>query len=309
MKTSILAFAAIGGWAALASAQTDNASATFTLEQSVRASAARPVAAPWLTGAQSFGSLASDPGVYRLSRLYSLEYLALADMADPSEGGPTGSTANLLGGGGMRSGREVRFYKAPVKGLSAGASYTDRISGDRAHRAWGLSVGLSLGAVTLRAAHQNRNVAKVRLFDRAGNNMDARNSLIAASLKYSWGTAYTGYSINRGWGSTPLFNPDNPYGASFASTPSTDSRDVLLGVAVPVGHATTVLASFIRRNDRDLSNRDANQFALGASYAVSRRTDFYAAYTHIQNRGGAGLAIDGIGTKNSAISVGMRHAF
>ncbi|MCB2487475.1 porin, partial [Listeria monocytogenes] len=78
-----------------------------------------------------------------------------------------------------------------------------------------------------------------------------------------------------------LFNPDNPYGASVASTSSTDSRDVLMGVAVTVSRQPTLLASFVRRNDRDPANNDARQLAVGATYAMSRRMDFYAAYSHI----------------------------
>jgi predicted porin len=78
---------------------------------------------------------------------------------------------------------------------------------------------------------------------------------------------------------------------------------------VPLSHATTLLASFIRKNDRDLANRDANQLALGASYTLSRCTDFYAAYSHIRNAGGAGLPIISTRATTSALNVGMRHAF
>ena len=83
-------------------------------------------------------------------------------------------------------------------------------------------------------------------------------------------------------------------------------------MAVPVGQGTTLLASYIQKDDRDLANQDANQLAFGASHALSRRTDFYAAYSHIQNRNGAGYTVGNAsarGNGNSAINVGMRHAF
>jgi predicted porin len=86
---------------------------------------------------------------------------------------------------------------------------------------------------------------------------------------------------------------------------------VLVGLALPCGPAT-LLASWVRKNDRDLSNRDANQLALGASYTVSRRTDFYASYSRITSRGGAG---DSLGNPtssaaaSSALNLGMRHGF
>jgi predicted porin len=180
-----------------------------------------------------------------------------------------------------------------------------------ANRAWGVSLGLERGAWTLRVAHQNRNAVQIAPSTPLGNNMDAKNSIAAVNVKLGPAIAYAAYSVNRGWGGSPLWNPDNPYSASFSSTPSTDSRDVLVGVAVPRG-ATTYLASFIRKNDRDLANRDADQLAFGATYAMSRRTDFYAAYSHTRNRSGLhslpGTALDA-GANWSAINIGMRHAF
>jgi predicted porin len=178
------------------------------------------------------------------------------------------------------------------------------------HRAWGMSIGLSAGPIGLRIAHQNKNVAKIAPATDLGNRMDARNSTLAASVDIGLVKAYTAYSANRGWGSSPLWNPDNPYGASMAATPSTDSRDVLVGLAMPMGK-TTLLTSFVRKNDRNLANRDVDQLAFGGTYATSRRTDFYTALSLIRPRNGA-AALGGASlasSKGSALNVGMRHAF
>jgi predicted porin len=81
-------------------------------------------------------------------------------------------------------------------------------------------------------------------------------------------------------------------------------------VAVPMTRSTTFLASFIHKNDRDPANRDANQFAVGASYVVSRKTDFYAAVSRTITTSGNGLLIAGSHPSgSSAVNVGMRHAF
>jgi predicted porin len=84
-----------------------------------------------------------------------------------------------------------------------------------------------------------------------------------------------------------------------------------MGVAMPMTGATTFLASFIHRNDRDLANRDANMVAFGASYVLSHKTDFYAAFTHTVNTNGSGILIGGEArpSGSSAINVGMRHSF
>jgi predicted porin len=292
-----------------------DAPAIFTEEQAPPAEASRAVRgsvdqARHLLGRQGLVGPAGDFAALAFGHQYTLEYLALAGQATM---GGAGSATGLATSGLRRFDSKAQYYGSSARGVTAAAAYgTDGFDGSPASRAWGMTVGFDLGPVTIRAAHQNRHVARIQLYDRAGNNLEARNSILAANYRLGWGTAYAAYSVNRGWGSSPLFNPDNPYGAGVASTPSTDSRDVLLGVAVPLSRSTTLLASFIHKNDRDLSNRDVNQLALGATYAVTRRTDFYAAYSHIQNTGGAGMTIDNLhtrGSSNSAINVGMRHAF
>jgi predicted porin len=250
---------------------------------------------------------------FTLGHQYNFEFLAHPDVGDPFHAGTAGRASNLVTQSGMPVEGGVRYFSSRFKHLSTGASWTvDTLGGDpMADRAWGMTVGWDYGALSLRAAHQNRHVAQVHLYDLAGNNMDAKNSLIAANFRTRWGTAYAAYAANRGWGSSPLYNPDNPYGAGVASTSSTDSRDTLFGVAVPMTRSTTFLASFIHKNDRDPANRDANQFAFGASYVVSRNTDFYAAFSRTVNTSGAGIPINDAARArgSSAVNVGMRQAF
>ncbi len=129
--------------------------------------------------------------------------------------------------------------------------------------------------------------------------------MIAANIDIGPVKAYTAYSATRGWGSSPLWNPDNPYGAAMISTPSTNSRDVLMGMAMPMGD-TTLLASFVRKNDRDIANFDAQQLAIGATYAMSRKLDFFAAVSHTQLRNKRAM---GAASGSAALNLGMRHSF
>jgi predicted porin len=261
-----------------------------------------------LLGRQGYVGLAGDFGALMLGRQFSLDHLAVSNGTDASGIGMGGAGA-ALGGGVRRVDSDEQFYSATSNGVAARAAFgVDRFDGSAARRAWGLSLGFDVGPVTISAAHQNRHVANINLYDKAGNNLDARNSLLAASFRLDWGKAYAAYSVNRGWGSSPLFNPDNPYAAGVASMPSTDSRDVLVGVAIPLRGSFTLLASAIHKDDRDLANRDANQFAIGASYTLSRRTDFYAAYSRIHGMGSAGTPV-GYTNGTSAINIGMRHSF
>lgn len=340
MKMSIVACAVFGASAACASAQNHVAPAAGAdagvareagctegcTESSARADAGR--ASAQAAGVPAAGRQGDAPAIFTLEtaheadlrraaeadsqavttgRQYNLEFLALKEVGDPFHGGlaasGTGDTYRPRSEDGVT-------YRREFKGFSGGSSWgKPDIDGSPAGRAWGMTVGFNLGPFTIRAAHQNRNVAKINRVNQFGVSMAAKNSILAANLRLGWGTAYAAYSASRGWGSSPLFNPDNPYGATgINTTPSTDSRDVLAGVAVPMGHATTLLASYMRKNDRDPGNRDARQMAIGATYAVSRKMDFYAAYSHIQHTGGLReLGVRPAG--GGAINVGMRRAF
>lgn len=241
-----------------------------------------------------------------MGRQYNLDFGTLTDVGDPFHGGLAGSGT---GANDARRSSDSVTYQRRFNGFTAGSSWgKGDLDGSPSGRAWGMTVGFSAGPFTIRAAHQNRNVAKVTRINPVDISMAAKNSIIAANMRFDWGTAYAAYSANRGWGSSPLFNPDNPYGAGLTSILSTDSRDVLAGVAVPISHATTLLASYIRKNDRDPADRDARQIAIGATYAISRRLDFYAAYSRIRHQSGIRNASvrDGGG---GAINVGMRRAF
>jgi predicted porin len=245
----------------------------------------------------------ASAGTITLGRQYNLDYTTFNDVGDPFHGGLAAQAAPR----GERADDSVA-YEGRFAGLSTGAKWgKGDVDGSPSGRAWGMSVGVNLGPINIRAAHQNRNVAKVTRYDQVDISMAAKNSIVAANMRFDWGTAYAAYSASRGWGSSPLFNPDNPYSAGVAATRSTNSRDVLAGVAVPMSHSTTLLASYIRRNDRDASNRDARQLAVGASYTVSRSMDFYAAYSRIQHLAGVHLGVKP--GRGSSLNVGMRRAF
>jgi predicted porin len=317
----------LGGYATLACAQdATNTSSTGDVPggHDIAVFSGEPVVTPgsatWATSSphHAYGrrdDTGPGPGAdgFTLGRQYNLDYLIRADVADALRRGSAGKAGQLVTASGRPIEDTVRYFSNEDEHVTTGGSWTaDTMGGDpMADRAWGMSAGYDYGPLSLRAAHQNRHVAQIHLYDLAGNNMDAKNSIIAANLRTRWGTAYAAYAANRGWGSSPLYNPDNPYGAGVASSASTDSRDTLAGIAVPVTHATTFLASFIHKNDRDLANRDANQVAFGASYVVSRKTDFYAAISRTVNISSAGVLISGAArpSGSSAVNVGMRHAF
>lgn len=318
MKLSIVTLSLLGASAAVAAPPVKEARCTEAcmelLQPGGHQAAARVQDSGMvLTSEPGTASFSSDMvrergGVLTRGYQSTFDYQALAEVGDPFRGG-LASQAHERDPRELRADDSIAFQgQGRASGLKTGSRWSKGdIDGSPAGRAWGMTAGIKLGALTLRAAHQNRNVAKITRLYQPVLSMTARNSILAANMRFKWGTAYAAYSANRGWGSSPLFNPDNPYGANVAAPPSTDSRDVLVGVAVPANRRTTLLASYIHRNDRDLADRDARQLAVGATYAVSRRLDFYAAYSHVQYV--AGSVPDDTPGSGGAITVGMRRGF
>lgn len=286
--------------------------AVFGLEAGVMLDTGKQEDEDRLFNRQAYVGLSGDFGSVTLGRQFALDYLALVDVGDPFHGGMAGSATNLIGYGGRQTDDSIRFERNR-RGIFTAASYTvrERYGDTRGNRNWGISVGIERGPLVIRAAHQKRNAANPETVVATGKRYDSRNSIIAANLRVGPAIAYTAYGISRGYGNATLWNPTNPFSAAIATTPSTDSREVLVGLALPSG-PTTWLVSFIRKNDREFNNNDADQVAFGASYALSRRTDFYAAISRINNRRGANYTVGNAsesGSGNKAINIGMRHAF
>lgn len=94
-----------------------------------------------------------------------------------------------------------------------------------------------------------------------------------------------------------------------------DRRNWMIGVEVPVGQYR-VLASYAQVEDRTLVDADASKWAIGARYALSKRTELYADYAQISNDDNAAftinpmgnsLGLSGVGVRGFA--VGMKHSF
>jgi hypothetical protein len=75
---------------------------------------------------------------------------------------------------------------------------------------------------------------------------------------------------------------------------------------------STLLASWVHKNDRTAANRDADQYGLGYRYNLCLRTNLYVVHARMVNRNGAsytlGNASDG-GSGDHAIDFGCGTRF
>jgi predicted porin len=266
-----------------------------------------------LFGRQAFVGLDGPLGLVTLGRQYNLVYTTLTDVADPFHGGMAGSAANLVGYTTKRYDNTIKYTSPRSRSGLIGSviySFGESPFNSKVNRAYGATIGYEKGRVNLSITHQRKD----NLLDATGTtpavDQSASNSLVAANVDFGRFVGYAAYGHSKGDGSSQ-WDETNPYGAVAQRDPSTNSRDVLLGVAVPMG-ATTLLASVIHKDDRGLANRDANQIAIGASYALSKRTNVYTSVAKIQNRNGAGYTVGNASNRGSgdrAINIGLKHAF
>jgi len=257
------------------------------------------------------GLSSKEAGTLTLGRQYTPYYETLRDVADPFALGMAGTAKNLFPVAGVDTRNDnAVVYKTPnLNGFTGAVSYSlGETAGDAsANRQIGGSVGYSNGPLNVSLAYNSRNndTATVK------TNAMGHNTLIAANYDFKVAKVFGAYSQDKGLNSAPLNGANNAYGYTF--TPSQDSSDALIGVSAPVGDTPgTIIASFIRKNDKEVGNHDADQWAIGYSYALSKRTSTYVAYAKINNKNGAGYTVGNnteAGSGDKAFNLGLKHTF
>jgi predicted porin len=271
-----------------------------------------------LFGRQAFVGLGSNGfGTVTLGRQYTPHYLAV-NFADPFGTGLAGDAVNILpntGDAQSRMNNTVKYATPNLSGFTGELAYGfGEVAGDTsAKRQIGASVGYTGGPFAVRLGYHNLNNATAP--NQPGNN--AKNTILAATYNFDVAKVHFAYGVDKGTnssvvrGANPPGTPANPFGTPILPTHSTDSTDVLVGVTVPIG-AHTLLGSYIRKNDKTAFNQDADQWALGYRYALSKRTDLYTAYARIKNKNGAGYTVGSAieaGSGDKAFNLGVRHTF
>jgi predicted porin len=180
--------------------------------------------------------------------------LIVLDSIDPFGPGLTGDSQNLFVDGPSRMNNSLIYSTAGnLCGFDAALAYGFGKAGGNTptNRQVGFSVGYANGPLLLALAHHNTN--------NAANTNRAKVTLLGGTYDFDMAKAHLAAGINKGVGTI-------------------DSRDWLIGISVPFG-ASSVFASYIRKDDRSAANRDASQAAIGYSYAMSKRTNLYASYS------------------------------
>jgi predicted porin len=265
---------------------------------------------------QAFVGLKSkEAGTLTLGRQYTMYYNALSQVGDPFGAGYAGSAKNLFptAGAQTRTSNAIVYATPNVDGFSGEALYSlgEQAGNSSAGRQFGLGLNYSQGKLNTRLVYNNRNSDAVASGTTAAVSRDiGRNTLFVINYDFDVVKAYFAYGSDKGYNSAAL-PVANAYNYKTAPKPSLDSTDILVGVQIPVAPAGTVVASYIRKDDKSF-NQDADQWALGYLHALSKRTNAYVAYAKIKNKNGAGYTVGNnneAGSGDKAFNLGIRHAF
>jgi predicted porin len=244
---------------------------------------------------QSFVGLQSDAGTVTLGRQYTPFFLALNAVADPFASGLAGNAQNLIPSSGIRMNNAVKYASPTFSGVSAEVAYgfgENAAGNDRTGRNVGGSIGYTDGTLNVRLAHHKANDTTV-----ATSNLHDTSTILAANYKFEVAKVFAAYSDN---------DQQN------TATGLGKSRDFLIGASIPYGNHTFI-ASYINKDGRSASNLDATQLGIGYTYALSKRTNLYAAWATIDNkRGGVTYKVGNnsdLGTGDRAVNLGVRHTF
>lgn len=298
-------------------------SASFVLESGVRVDTGGADVTGSLFNRQAYVGLRSSTlGTVSLGRQYTPYYLALSVVADPFAAGYAGSAKNLFPTAGVntRSSNAVMYVSPKIAaGLVAEVSYAlgEQQGSATAGRQIGFGLGYSAGKLNAKLAHNHRNndltaaagASQVPAVPAADRDI-GRNTLLAANYDFGAVKGFAAYGVNEGTNSSPLPNSSNPFGG-VRPIASTDSRDLLIGATAPFG-ATTLIVSYIGKDDKTVRDQDARQYAVGLSYALSKRTSVYTSYAKIKNLRGAGYTVGNntdTGSGDVAFNAGVRHTF
>lgn len=284
--------------------------ALFLLETGFQADTGTLGQGGLLFGRQSYVGLSGGFGTVTAGRQYTSQYNTLV-LADPFSTGLAGDAKNLMpstGNATTRMDNAIKYLSPAYRGLSGELVYAPgEVAGaSTVGRQFGGALSYNDRALSVRLGYHYRNNDTLTRETSA-----ARNLLLAATYDFGVLKAHVGYGIDQGVNSASLRNGTNPYGYAIAPTGSTDSTDLLLGLTVPFGRHT-LLVSYIGKNDKQVPNQDAQQFAFGHRYALSKRTDTYISYAHIKNKNGASYTVGSCieaGSGTNAFNIGLRHMF
>lgn len=240
---------------------------------------------------QAFVGLSSNvAGTVTLGRQFSPLYEAYGEI-DPFQNGFAANINNffgsLYGASLYQRMNNAIIYHTPdnLGGFSGALAYGfGEVAGSTsADSQYGVSLGYSNGPLTIAYAFHHANNA---MFDFPS----FKTNFIGATWDFAVAKAHIAFDQNQ-------LNDD-----------AFKTQDIMLGVTVPFG-PHSIFADWTHKKNRVVDHTNANQFAIGYTYAMSKRTNFYASYAYVKNGYNGTLFTDTDGKSVNTVQAGVRHNF
>ena len=241
-------------------------------------------------GRQAHGDLTGSFGALSAGRQYSIGFNNLSTI-DPFGTGFAGQINNIVDASGIRLNNSVTYTTPGIAGFTASGevAFGEQTGNWEANRETGAGINYASGPAYVGFSYYDVSNA-------AGNG--------AARKNYTLGGTYD-FGIVKIHGLVQKSDGD-PTGK-----PKLDGLALMGGVTVPLAGGS-LMASYIRHNDRSSADKDANQIGVGYLYPLSKRTSIYTAYARIKNSNGAVYTVGNAteaGTGDKAFNLGVVHNF
>ena len=233
-------------------------------------------------GRQAWVGLNGGFGSVKMGRQHNSIFNALLAL-DPFGVALAGDSSRLFTHYGYRMNNTMTYTTPNFGPVSAQLLYGfgETAGNSSANRQLGLSATYGSGPLMLTLAHHTA--------ENATGTDDAKTTIAGGTYDLSVAKVHLAYAVNKG-------------------VSTLDTRDAMLGVTVPFGK-TTLLASYIRKDDKAIADADADQIAVGVSYELSKRTNFYSSLSRLSNDRLASYAAGAPGATAKLFNVGIRHKF
>lgn len=255
--------------------------------------------------------LSGNFGTVEFGRNYTpfFQVVAAVDPFATSAGPGSATIIHPLAGTTVRYSSSVRYTSPSISGFQAKVMYGFGENASNAatkDNAWSFSGIYANGPVVLALAHLNNKKMALGTAGGAAVALDVKSTLVGGA--YNFGVA----------------NLSLAYNALKSEAGALKNGDWHLGLVFPMG-ASAIQFAYNRANDKTVTNFDANHFALGYSYDMSKRTTLYAQYGKVKNKNGAAYAVNTSGlaaiqganglaavagtARESGFVAGVRHSF
>jgi len=267
--------------------------ALFALEQGIHLDRGETSSAGTFSR-KAYVGVSGDMGTLRLGRQYS-PLTNAQGIVDPFEHGLAGDLREFFGTDATNTAHYVRMsnavnYQTPdtLAGLSGEIAYGfgEQPGAFKQQRQFGVALGYVKGPVQIAYAYHNANTDTAIL---AGPVFQTH--FIGGT--YDFGVLKLRAAMDR-----------NTQGASALKT-----TDYLLGVSIPFG-TSAVYADYMHKKNSIGTSTGASGYAIGYTYALSKRTDLYSAASFLDNYRNASLGGTDVPGKNiTKLQAGIRHTF